>query len=97
MVKVYDISVEAPLKTLQGRITFVINKNSLSGSIISNNIKAHFNNGKIINNNFEFSGIINKGLFNISYYAKGTLTKDIITGTVKTKYGTFFIKGNIVK
>ena len=53
--------------------------------------------GKISNNNFEFSGTINKGFLYISYYAKGTLNKDIITGTVKTKYGTFLLEGNIIK
>lgn len=97
MVKVYNISMKTPIGTQSGKLTFVINENSLSGTIIGNNIRSSFNNVKISNNNFEFSGTINKGFLYISYYAKGTLNKDIITGTVKTKYGTFLLEGNIIK
>lgn len=97
MVKIYDISIKTPIGTQNGKLTLLINENSLSGTIASSNIKSSFNNGKITNNNFEFSGTINKGFLYLSYYAKGTLSKDIIIGTVKTKYGTFVIKGTIVE
>lgn len=94
LVEKYKISLNTPVGIQNGELTFMINKNSLSGTITGHNIKSSFYNGKISNNNFEFYGMLTKGIFNISYLAKGTLDKNGITGYVKTKYGTFSIKGN---
>ncbi len=93
MNRLYSIHLNTPMGIQNGLLQFYINDTKLSGNIISNNIKSSFSNGKIINNNFSFQGIINVFFLSIKYYADGSINKDKIKGTAHTKYGTFDFNG----
>jgi len=97
LTRVYSITMQTPIGIQRGKLTFITSGTILSGTLDGDSIHSKFNNGKIINNNFEFSGQLTKAFFNIPYYANGILNSNSLTGSVKTKYGTFIVKGNIIK
>ena len=96
MTKIYNITMQTPFGTQQGRITFIINNGSLSGVLEGMGSKSEFKNGKINGNNFEFSGEFRSLLARIQYVAKGTLNNNIISASVNTNYGVFSVAGNLV-
>jgi hypothetical protein len=96
MIKIYNITMITPFGTQKGRITFVINGESLTGVLEGMGTKSKFIDGKISDDNFEFSGEIKTFLARIKYAAKGTLNNDALTASVNTNYGIFSVTGNLV-
>lgn len=97
MTRVYSITMQTPMGIQNGTLTLINSGSILSGTLDGKGIHSNFNNGKIINNKFEFSGQLTKAFFNISYCASGILNSNSLIGSVKTKYGTFIVKGVIIK
>ncbi|WP_026887078.1 hypothetical protein [Clostridium beijerinckii] len=96
MTKIYDVVLNAPFGSQQGRITFIINGESLTGVIDGTGFKSKFNNGRIHGNNFEFSGEIKILLAKLKYSAKGILNGNLLSASVDTKYGTFSVTGSLI-
>ena len=96
MIKIYSITMKTPFGIQQGKLTFKINGKSVSGTLDGMGTKSEFHNGKFDGNNFEFSGQIKKLLARIQYVAKGTLSDNILSGSVNTKYGIFSVTGKLV-
>lgn len=88
--------MKTPFGIQQGRITFIINGESLTGVLEGMGAKSKFINGKIKDNNFEFSGEIKTFLARIQYSARGTLNNNMLSATVNTNYGNFSVAGNLV-
>lgn len=88
--------MKTPFGIEQGKITFIINNESLRGILEGMGSKNEFYNGKIKGNNFEFSGQIRKFIVNIQYSAKGTLNNDMLSASVNTNYGVFSVTGKLV-
>lgn len=96
MVKIYKITMQTPFGLKQGRITFLINGESLNGILEGMGYRSEFHNGKFNNNSFEFSGQIKNLIARIQYSAKGTLSNNLMSGSVNTKYGMFSVTGKLV-
>jgi len=96
LIKIYNITMKTPFGMQQGRITFIIKDESLTGSLEGMGSKSNFNNGKINGNSFEFSGQIRNLIASIQYTAKGTLNNDMLSAAVNTKYGVFSVTGKLV-
>ena len=88
--------MNTPFGIQQGRITFIIKDEYLTGALEGMGSKSKFNNGKINGNRFEFSGQIRTLITNMQYTAKGTLNKDMLSASVSTKYGVFSVTGKLV-
>jgi hypothetical protein len=88
--------MKTPFGIQQGRITFIINGESLTGVLEGMGAKSKFINGKINGNNFEFSGEIKTFLARIQYSAKGTLNDSMLIASVNTNHGTFSVTGNLI-
>ena len=96
LTKIYNITMNTPFGIQQGKITFVIKDESLTGTLEGMGSKSKFNNGKINGNSFEFSGQIRTLITSIQYTAKGTLNNDMLSAAVNTKYGVFSVIGKLV-
>lgn len=96
MIKIYNITMKTPFGIKQGRITFIIKDESLTGVLEGMGSKNEFYNGKINGNNFEFSGEIRYLITRIQYSAKGTLNNNMLSASVNTKYGLFSVTGKLV-
>lgn len=92
----YRVTLQTPFGTQKGTVTFVDDNGILSGSIRAMGNTSFFKNGKISENAFEFSGILNAGFFNLRYTAKGTIEGDILKSVALTNSGTFQINGTRV-
>ncbi len=79
---------------LQNGILFIAEEgDSIRGSIRTMGNTSYFKNGKLRNNTFEFSGILNTGLMRLKYSAKGKITESKLDATVKTDYGVYSLAG----
>ncbi|WP_242953542.1 hypothetical protein [Clostridium merdae] len=89
----YRISMRTPIG-LQNGILFIAEEgDSIRGSIRTMGNTSYFKNGKLRNNTFEFSGILNTGLMRLKYSAKGKITESKLDATVKTDYGVYSLAG----
>ena len=89
----YRISLRTPMGPQNGMITFTDEGGTISGSIRTMGNVSYFNNGKSKGNTFEFSGILNTGLFRLKYTAKGVVNGSKLEATATTDYGVFRIYG----
>lgn len=96
MIKIYSITMKTPFGIQQGKLTFKINGNSLSGTLDGMGTKTEFHNGTFNGNNFEFSGQIKNLLTRIQYVAKGIINSNMLSGSVNTKYGVFSVTGKLI-
>lgn len=89
----FRISMSTPIG-LQNGILFIVQEGeSIRGSIRTMGNTSYFNNGKLRDNMFEFSGILNTGLLRLKYSAKGKIKGNHLDATVKTDYGVFSLAG----
>lgn len=90
----YRISLRTPLGMQNGMISFVQDGESLSGFIRTMGKTNHFKNGKVKDNSFHFSGMLNAGLLNINYNANGMIVEgNKLKATARTNFGAFQIWG----
>ncbi len=89
----YHITLLTPIGAKRGDITFTDHNGALSGSIRAMGGIQNFKGGKTDGTAFEFSGILNTGLFNIRYTADGTAEGNALRGKVRTNLGTFQMQG----
>lgn len=89
----FNVTLRTPIGPKNGIITFVDKGGILNGSIRTMGSTNLFENGKISDNLFEFSGILNAGFITFRYTAKGAIDGDTINAAATTNYGTFQIKG----
>ncbi|EJF41600.1 hypothetical protein HMPREF1141_0992 [Clostridium sp. MSTE9] len=76
-----------------GTLSFTDEGGAISGSIHTMGNTSYFKNGKSKGNSFEFSGILNTGLFRLKYTAKGVVNGNKLEVTATTDYGVFRIFG----
>lgn len=96
MIRIYSVTMQTPFGTKQGRITFIINGEHLTGVLEGMGSESKFVDGKIYENNFEFSGEIKTLLVRIQYTAKGILSDNLLSASVSTNYGIFSVSGNLI-
>ena len=92
----YSVTLQTPFGIQRGTVTFVDNNGMLSGSIRTMGNTSFFRNGKINENSFEFSGILNAGFLSLKYTTKGTTEGDTLKAVALTSSGTFQINGTRV-
>ena len=93
MIKCFNVNAKTPIGTKQGKISFSINGETLSGLIECMGEKLSFSDGIFKDNNFEFSGVAKKFIYKVPFTAKGIINKDNLTGVATTKYGKIYIDG----
>lgn len=96
MINIYGITMKTPFGIEHGKITFIIDGESLTGTLEGMGAKSKFVNGKINGNSFEFSGEIKTLLVRIQYTAKGILNNNLLSASVNTNYGIFSVAGNLI-
>ncbi|MDU7339234.1 MAG: hypothetical protein E7L17_14115 [Clostridium sp.] len=89
----YRISMRTPIGLQSGVLFIAEEGENIRGSIRTMGNTSYFKNGKLKDNTFEFSGILNTGLMRLKYNAKGKITENKLDATVKTDYGVFPLAG----
>lgn len=89
----YRISMQTPIGTQSGVLSFAEKDGVLSGSIRTMGNTHIFENGKIEEHSFEFSGIFNAGFLHFKYAARGIVNGDKLQAAVRTNYGVFQMFG----
>jgi len=89
----FSITIGTPIGSQKGVVTFVDESGKLSGSIRAMGNTNLFKNGKMVGNSFEFSGILDIGLFKFTYTAKGTIVENALKGVATTNSGSFQMSG----
>lgn len=92
----YRISMRTPMGPQNGMLSFTDEGGTISGSIHTMGNTSYFKNGKSKGSSFEFSGILNTGLFRLKYTAKGVVNGNKLEATATTDYGVFRIFGTQV-
>ncbi len=89
----YNISMQTHMGLEKGTIEFIVNGNSLSGTLIAKGVTSNFSGGTVDGNEFEFSGEFKKLIKKISYTAKGKVECNNLTAIVRSKFGNFTVRG----
>lgn len=89
----FDVTLNTPIGSKKGILTMIEQNGMLSGSIRAMGRTNSFSNGRVNGNSFEFSGLLDMGLFRIRYTAKGTVEGNTLKATAATDAGTFRMSG----
>ena len=92
----FNITIDTPIGSQKGVVTFVDENGALSGSIRAMGNTNFFKKGKIVDNSFTFSGILDVGFFKFAYTAKGTIVGNELKAVATTSSGTFQMRGTRV-
>ena len=89
----YAITIKTPLGPQDGSLEFVVNGNSLSGTITNPKGTAEFTNGTVNGNEVSFEAKIPTPIGKITAHIDGKVDGDIFTAIAKVPLGSVEVQG----
>lgn len=89
----YKVRVKTPMGVQEGKMTLLVEGNSLKGMLESKAGRVSFTDGRIKGNAIEFSVKINTALGHVSASVTGTVTGNRFSGIARVPFGSVEIDG----
>jgi hypothetical protein len=93
---IYEISMNTPMGTMNGKVILNQNGENITGTLEIMGMKNNLGNGKVKGNQCYFKGNIKNNALNIEYEIMGQLTGNTLNIYAKTNMGEFKLQGKKV-
>lgn len=90
---IYEVSLKTPMGVIQGEIGLETKNGVVNASIETMGMKNTFQNGKLMENRFSFSGDLATPFGRYSYEAIGEVRENELQLNIQTKQGNWIIEG----